>query len=73
MEDRYLRGYHVSVKSFLNGVRWRTEVRVRAVKDRAAAEVSISPPPVYWSAASEDEADRYGIEMARAWIARQLE
>ena len=68
MEDKYHKGYRVSVKSCLSGTRWRPDVRVIALRHGASGAVTIGPPPSLWSAATEDEADRYGLQMARMWI-----
>jgi hypothetical protein len=45
----------------LNGARWRTEVRVRAVT-LCCSRRHRRPGPAYRSAVSEDEADRYGVD-----------
>ncbi|HEV8437717.1 MAG TPA: hypothetical protein VGT40_06460 [Methylomirabilota bacterium] len=71
MDDTYHKGYCVSVRSFLDGARWRTEVRVRAVKHAPPSGTPIGPAPAHWSAATEEEADRYGVQMARTWIDQQ--
>ena len=73
MEDRYHKGYRVKVRSFHSGVRWRTEVIISEVKDATASELTLPTPPINWSAATEAEADEYGLQMARDWIARSQE
>jgi hypothetical protein len=70
MDDKYHKGYRVSVRSFPSGMRWRTEVIIRAIRDATASELMLPAPPIYWSAATETEADAYGLVMARDWIAR---
>jgi len=73
MEDRYHKGYRVKVKSFRSGSRWRTEVVIWAMKSATASELMLPSPPVNWSAATEEEANQYGFEMARDWISRTEE
>jgi len=70
MDDTYHKGYRVRVRSFHSGMRWRTEVMIRAMRDATASELTLPSPPIHWSAATETEADEYGLAMARDWIAR---
>jgi len=73
MDDKYHKGYRVSVKSSLTGTRWRPDVQVKSVRGAATAAVSIGPAPAYWSAATEEAADLYGFDMAKAWIDQELD
>jgi hypothetical protein len=68
MADRYYRGYRVKVSSFRSGSGWRTEVSICSMKDTASV-LKLPSPPLRWWAGTEQEADAYGFEMARAWIA----
>ncbi len=72
MENRYLRGYRVKVSSFRSGSGWRTEVSICSLKDTASV-LTLPAPPLRWSAATEQEADLYGLDMAREWIANTEE
>ncbi len=72
MENRYHKGYRVKVRSFRTGARWRTEVVIVTMKS-PAAELTLPSPPVSWSAATEEEANEYGLAMARDWISRSEE
>jgi hypothetical protein len=72
MDNRYHKGYRVTIRSFRSGVRWRTEVVIATMK-RPPAELVLPLPPTSWSASSEQEADEYGFAMAKDWIARTEE
>lgn len=73
MENRYHKGYRVKVTSFRSGpvgARWRTEVVISALRDATASELVLPSPPLGWSASTEEEANQYGFELAKAWIAQ---
>jgi hypothetical protein len=72
MDSRYHRGYRVDVSSFRSGSGWRIEVSICPLKDTRSLLTLPSPSP-HWSAATKEEADRYGLEMAKAWIANMQE
>jgi hypothetical protein len=72
MDNRYHRGYRIKVRSFRAGARWRTEVVIATMKV-PIAELTLPFPPVHWSAATEEEANHYGLAMAKDWIARTQE
>ena len=72
MDNRYHRGYRIRVRSFRTGARWRTEVVIATMKV-PDAELTLPLPPVHWSAATEEEANEYGLAMAKDWIARTQE
>ena len=69
MAHRYHKGFRVNIRSFRSGVRWRTEVVITTMK-APVSERALPRPPETWSAATEEEADAYGFEMAKDWIAR---
>jgi len=68
MDDRYHRGYRVKVNSFRSGSGWRTEVSICSMKDTSAV-LTLPAPPLRWWAGTEQEADKYGLDMAKTWIA----
>jgi hypothetical protein len=66
MENTYHRGYRVRVRSSLNGSRWKAEVSVAELRTTPRVETALPSPG---SAATEEEADLYGLAIARTWIA----
>ena len=74
MDDRYCSGYRVTVKSSRHGSGWRTDVAVFALgSDPSEAAIPVPVPAQRWPAATEQEADQYGFEVAKEWIARARE
>ena len=71
MAERPYEGRRIVARSFRSGLAWRTEVVVWSPDGRGGVtETMLDPPPSDWFAATEEEADQYGLAIGRAWIDR---
>ena len=69
MEDVYNRGRRIRVNSYRSGMRWSLDVRVATLNGPRQTE-RLLVPSTDWTGAIKEEADQYGLAMARSWIDR---
>lgn len=69
--DEY-RGHRRRVSIYQNGDRYRVDVIVKTGHGANETHFQVPAPPVEWSAATEREAQHYGVDLAKAWIDQKL-